>query len=97
MSAVKVLDTKAGMVVAIGAVGLLTLYLAEKKIREVGSSISPTNPSNIFATGVNNVGAMISGNENFKLGAWVYDVVNGTPQQQADRQAEQSFIDSIGG
>lgn len=72
------LNTKAGMVVAAGATVLVLAYFAEKKIRavstEVVDAIDPTDPDNIFATGVDNVGASLTGNENFKLGAWVYDL-----------------------
>ena len=72
------LNTKAGMVVAAGATVLVLAYFAEKKVRAVSNdvidAIDPTDPDNIFATGVDNVGASLTGNENFKLGAWVYDV-----------------------
>jgi len=72
------LNTKAGMVVAVGATVLVLAYLAESKAKEVGSNVvdalDPTDPDNIFASGVDNVGATLTGNENFKLGAWVYDL-----------------------
>jgi len=78
MTVMKFLDTKAGLVVAVAAVGAVGLYVAEKKAREaataVGDAIAPTNPDNIFAAGVDSFGASLTGNENFKLGGWIYDV-----------------------
>ena len=72
------LNTKAGMVVAAGATVLVLAYFAEKKVRAVSNdvidAIDPTDPNNIFASGVDNVGASLTGNKNFKLGAWIYDV-----------------------
>lgn len=79
---IKVLDSKVGMVIAIGAIGAVALYVADKKISAgasaVGSAIDPTNNDNIFASGVNNVGAILTGDERFSLGGWIYDKVNGT-------------------
>ena len=101
MGVIKLLDTKAGMVVAIGAVGAVALYFAEKKVREgaaaVGQSINPANSDNIFYSGVNYVGATLSGDEHWNLGGWIYNGVNGSPEEQAERQKEQNFINSIGG
>lgn len=72
------------MVVAAGATVLVLAYFAEKKIRavstEVIDAIDPTDPDNIFASGVDNVGASLTGNENFKLGGWIYDVLHPRPE-----------------
>jgi Mn2+/Fe2+ NRAMP family transporter len=98
---VKVLNSRAGMVIAIGVVGAVALYFAEKKIRDgiavVGQSINPTSQENIFYTSVNGLGATISGNDNFNLGSWIYDVVNGSAAEQAERKKEQDFINKIYG
>lgn len=71
------------MVVAAGATVLVLAYFAEKKVRalsnDVIDAIDPTDPDNIFASGVDNVGASLTGNENFKLGAWIYDVLHPRP------------------
>lgn len=97
MSPLKVLDTKAGMIIAIGAVGFVALYLVKGEVEDGLNAISPTNPDNIFAQGVDSVGAIFSGDENWSLGGWLYDVGNGTPEEQAARRNEAAFIKSIGG
>lgn len=73
-------NTKVGMVAALAVVGGVALYVAEKKGREavgaIGNAINPVNNDNIFASGVDSVGAKLSGDKNFKLGGWIYDVFN---------------------
>jgi hypothetical protein len=80
MKIAKLADSKVGMVLAIGAMATVAVYVVQKKAIEtagdVGHAISPTNNDNIFAAGVDSVGAKLSGDENFKLGVWLYDVVN---------------------
>jgi hypothetical protein len=67
-------DTKAGLVVAAAAVAAVALYVAEKKVRDMGQAVNPLNDNNVFASGVDAVGAKLTGNERFKLGIWIYDV-----------------------
>jgi len=67
-------DTKAGLVVAAAAVAAVALYVAEKKVRDAGQAINPLNDNNVFASGVDAVGAKLTDNERFKLGIWIYDV-----------------------
>lgn len=43
---------------------------------KVGNAINPVSDENIFYRGVNSVGAAISGNENFNLGSWTYDILH---------------------
>lgn len=77
MKLAKFANTKAGMVAAVAVVGVVVVYLAEKKAREaaadIGQAINPVNNDNIFASGVDSVGSKLTGNENFKLGSWIYD------------------------
>lgn len=76
----KFFDTKSGMVLTIGAVGAIAIYFLKKDINNAaaaaGQSINPVNPNNIFASGVNNVGEVLTGNENFNLGSWIYDITH---------------------
>jgi hypothetical protein len=76
------LNTKAGAVVAIGVVGAIAVYFAQKKageaIAEVGNAINPVNQDNIFYSGVNAVGAKVTGKENFNLGRFFYDLTHDT-------------------
>lgn len=68
------------MVAAVAVVGGVALYLAQKKAMElagdVGHAINPINNDNIFASGVDSVGAKLTGNERFSLGGWIYDKVH---------------------
>lgn len=76
-----ILDTKAGAAVGLGLTAILAIYLFKNSVKEsvndAAYSIAPTNPNNIFSEGVDSVGAMISGNQNFSLGGWIYDITHG--------------------
>lgn len=76
----KVLDTKVGMVLALGVVGIASVYLIKDSVgnaaADVGQAVNPLNPDNVFASGVDAIGANLSGNENWSLGGWIYDIVN---------------------
>jgi hypothetical protein len=73
-------NSNAGVVFAAGVVVAALSYVATKKAKEtigdVGEAISPLNNNNIFANGVNAVGAKLSGNDNWSLGGWIYDITN---------------------
>ena len=79
----KFANTTAGQVTIIAAVGVGVLYFAERKARkvasDVGQAINPVNNDNIFAAGVDSVGAKLTGDDNFKLGAWIYDLFHEEP------------------
>jgi len=72
----KLIGTTAGQATVLVGLGVLVVYMAERKAKQAAMAISPTNPDNIFAAGVDGVGASLTGNENFKLGGWLYDVFN---------------------
>lgn len=42
----------------------------------VGQAINPTSDQNIFYKGVNSIGAALTGDDNFNLGSWTYDVLH---------------------
>ena len=73
----KILDTKAGAAIGIGLTAILAIYLFKKTISDgaaaAAQSINPVNKDNIFSSGVNSVGAILTDDENFTLGGWVYD------------------------
>ena len=77
--AMKFINSGTGTIVAIGVVGGLALYYAEKKAKQVAQAVAPTNDENIFNQGVLAVGRKITGNERWTLGGWIYDVVHGRP------------------
>lgn len=86
------LNSPAGQVIIIGAAVALGVYVVEKRARGVVSSIDPTNANNVFAGGVNNVGAIVSDNEHWTLGGWLHDVINGTHEQQAGFENVQTGV-----
>ncbi|WP_286269520.1 hypothetical protein [Thalassotalea hakodatensis] len=86
MQVTKLLDSKVGMVLAVAAVGGVVLYYGEKKARAaaaaVGDAVNPINDDNVFASGVDAVGAKVTGNSNFKLGGWIYEQIHGSSLDQ---------------
>ena len=76
----KIAASNTGAVIAIGVVGAALIYYAGKKANEtvvtVGNAVNPINNDNIFASGVDAVGAKLSGNENWTLGGWIYDITH---------------------
>ena len=80
MNKAKLLNSKVGVVAAVGVVGALGVWYAKnqaiKAAGVVGDAINPVNDNNIFASGVNAVGAKISGNKHWSLGSWIYDITH---------------------
>ncbi|MBU2871968.1 hypothetical protein [Colwellia sp. E2M01] len=84
MKVEKILNSKAAMVgvgvLALGVVGYFATQKAAQAATQaagvVGNSINPLNNDNIFASGVNAVGAKLSGSSNWSLGGWIYDITH---------------------
>lgn len=76
----KIANTKAGAAaVAVVSVALIGYYVtkkAEQALPEIGEAINPVNDDNIFAAGVNAIGAKVTGNKHWKLGGAIYDTIN---------------------
>jgi hypothetical protein len=76
----KFINSRVGQVAALGVVGAIgVLYVksqATKAAGVVGDAIDPTNQQNIINRGVSAVGATISGEENWTLGGWIYDITH---------------------
>ncbi len=64
----------------VALVGLVAAVLIGKKAAavagEVGQAVNPLNHDNVFAAGVNAAGAAVSGDADFTLGGWLYDVTH---------------------
>ena len=70
------------LILAAAGVGL-ALYLGRKAAAEAVEvaesaveAITPTNPENIFYSGVSSVGEAITGDENWTLGSAIYDMLH---------------------
>jgi hypothetical protein len=83
MSAANLLNTKAATYAAVAVVGALLVYVVGKRlaaaapdaIAAAGQAVNPTNPANVFHSGVNAIGGAVSGRgSDWSLGSWVYDV-----------------------
>lgn len=61
----------------VGAAVLIGVYIAGKKAADTAkdalNAVNPFNHDNVFATGVNKIGATITGDTNFTLGGAIYD------------------------
>lgn len=80
MNKTKLLNSKVAVVGAVGVVGALGVWYAKnqaiKAAAVVGDAINPVNDNNIFASGVNAVGAKLSGNQHWSLGGWIYKITH---------------------
>lgn len=62
--------------VALG-IGALAIYLTKSGVvRDVAQSVNPLNNNNVFYRGVNGVGEVVTGEKDFSLGAWAWEVLN---------------------
>lgn len=75
------LMTPAGQAVVLAALVGGAMYVGAKKAKEaasaVGGAVNPNSQDNIIYQGVKGVGATLTDNENFDLGAWIYDKIHG--------------------
>lgn len=39
-------------------------------------AIKPSDPNNVFYQGTNKIGAAVTGDDNFTLGGWIYDITH---------------------
>ncbi len=80
MNKAKLLNSKVGVVAAVGVVGALGVWYAKnqaiKAAGVVGDAINPVNDGNIFNQGVLAVGRKITGNNAWSLGGWIYDITH---------------------
>lgn len=61
------------IVAVLAVVGVVLLYKAKQAATSAVQAVNPLNNNNIFATGVNDVGAAVSGDPYWTLGGAVYD------------------------
>lgn len=88
-----------GALAALAAVGIIVY--AKGKLPAVGAAVgdtlhavNPFNQENVFYTGVNSLGARASGDQNWNLGARLWEVMN--PRAMAAERAvlgDAPFID----
>lgn len=61
--------------VGLGLVGLAALWLVARSVKStLGDALNPTSSGNLAYSGVNGVGAAVSGNKDFSLGVWIYEL-----------------------
>lgn len=57
-----------------GAVGIY--FLAKNQAAKALNAVSPLNPNNVIYGGVNTAGAQVTGDANFNLGSWLFELLN---------------------
>jgi hypothetical protein len=61
----------------VGGVIAVAVYLQYLKTREFfTTALNPASDKNLAYSGVNGVGAKITGDENFTFGGWIYEKLN---------------------
>ena len=91
MAAPQIQLTGGGVLVVAGvAAAGLAMWWASRKLpdaieagKDAAWALSPTNNNNVFSSGVDSIGRNISGDANWTLGAWIHDVIHGTPEEIA--------------
>jgi len=68
-------------VILLATLGIMVVVAIEKKniraaVGEAGQAVNPVNPENIFNRAVNNAGRSISGQSDWTLGGWIYDITH---------------------
>jgi hypothetical protein len=77
--------TPKNLAIAAGVVFVGGWYLKQKAgyaVEAVGQAVNPTSDQNLAYKGVICVGEALTGDQNFRLGSWWYDVVNDDPEEQ---------------
>jgi hypothetical protein len=67
------LNSKAAQFSIFVAVSVGMIWYVKKGLAGIAESIDPTSPENIFYQGVNSVGEILTEDETFDLGHWIYD------------------------
>ena len=83
---------KIGIGLAIGG----GLYLLLRKAFASGA-LNPISDKNLAYSGVNAIGSVVSGDDDWTLGGWVYDITHEDPMKKMERQEtykpEPVFVD----
>lgn len=85
----------AGAVLALAAIGYVAARRAGQAIAANSHLINPTDSRNLVYQGVNEVGSSITGEANFSLGGWLYDITH--PGVASQIEALQAGADPASG
>lgn len=84
--------------IGVGLVALVAVFFAGKKALAVAATaanaVNPLNHDNVIASGVNNLGATITGDTSFTLGGALYDLTHSDPTKPAPKPDATPAIDS---
>jgi hypothetical protein len=87
---VNLADTKAGQVLALGALAALAAWYLSRKAGQaaaaVGEAIDPTSRENLAYRGVNELGSAITGDSWWSLGGALYDWTHTAPDPKTGRE-----------
>lgn len=80
MKASELLNTKAAAYVAVSLVGVVVVYFLLRKGRdavvEAVDLVNPASSGNIVNRAVTATGAAVTGDSNWTLGGWIYDLTH---------------------
>lgn len=80
------------LLILVGIVAVVLVgagYAATKAVQAVAPELNPLNPENIFAGTVNQVGKQVTGETDWTLGGYIYDVTH--PEDPDGNQAPDIF------
>ena len=81
----------------VGGVAAVGLYLAWRKLPALGDAVNPTNPENVFYTGVNGVGESVTGQTGWTLGGQIYGWLHPNEAAELGLTASAKTTDTISG
>lgn len=87
-------------ILTLAAVGLGAAWLARNQVtagvKAVGEAVNPVSRENVFHKGVEAVGVAVSGDPNFSLGGWLYDLTHKKPAPEDGIGISQTDLKSRG-
>jgi len=75
MPRVEITATSIVALAAVVAVGFIGWKLYSKR-KDIAQAVDPTSDKNLAYQGVNKVGEVLTGDKDFSLGGWIYDLVH---------------------
>lgn len=77
------------IVVGIVGAGALVWWLYGDKLKSIGNAVNPASDQNLAYRGVNAVGGAVTGQKDFALGSFIYDLFHEDANLASDRRARE--------
>lgn len=91
-------DVSATGVIALAGVGVvgLVLWRLWASREAIGAAVNPASDKNIVYQGVNGIGASVSGDKDWSLGTWLYDITHPNEAEQLGLGAKRDHYEQSG-